>query len=190
MMNGIFNFLNRLHPMDAYAQQHLWEVLRMKQLRKNQVWLQEGAVCDKIAFIESGMVKVYFETGQKEVCLSYNKENDLVIAAESFFEQCPSKVAIRAVEPTTVYYATHAELQHVCVKYTDFNVNVRKLMERCYALAESHVRLLLHQPKERLDAIRKLHPWMADGSRLTDRMLAAYLGVTPVSLCNFRSQQS
>jgi hypothetical protein len=29
-------------------------------LRKGQVWPQEGAVCDKLAFIEKGVVKIYF----------------------------------------------------------------------------------------------------------------------------------
>lgn len=186
-MLELLNFLNSVHPITPEAQHYLGTVLRKKELRKNQVWLQEGAVCDKIAFINTGLVKVYFETGLKEVCLWYNKENEVIISAHSFFGQSTSHLAIRAVEPTTVYYITYTELQKIYGQHIDFNVNGRRILEHYYSISETHVMLLLQPPRQRFEAIGKFYPWMVDGSRLTDKMLAAYLGITPVTLSNFRN---
>ena len=186
-MLELLNFLNNVHPITPEVQHYLGTILRKKELRKNQLWLQEGAVCDKIAFINTGLVKVYFETGLKEVCLCYNKENEVIISAHSFFNQLPSHSAIRAVEQTTVHYITYNELQKAFGQHVDFNINVRRIWEHCYTIAETHVLLLLQSPRKRFEAIGKFYPWMVDKSRLTDKMLAAYLGITPVTLSNFRN---
>jgi CRP-like cAMP-binding protein len=38
-----------------------------KELRRGQVWLQEGAECDRICFVMRGLLKLYFDEGDREV---------------------------------------------------------------------------------------------------------------------------
>ena len=180
-MLELLKFLNSVNPIQPLVQQYLGQVLRKKQLRKNQVWLQEGAVCDKIAFIENGLLKVYFESGAKEVCLWYNKENDVIISAKSFFAQTASQLAIRAVTEATLYYIHYDELQTLYDKHLEFNINGRRVLEHYYGLSEQHVCLLLQPIKLRYQLTSKLYPWMFTDTRITDRMLAAYMGMTPAS---------
>lgn len=180
-MLELLDFLNRVHPINPETQYKLGQILRKKELRKNQLWLQEGATCDKIAFIETGLVKVYFDSGSKEVCLWYNKENEVTLAVQSFFGQIPSKLAIRAIVPTTLYYITYSELQEVYDKHLDFNINGRRILEHYYSLSEAHVSLLLQPIKMRYQLVEQLYPWMLTDERITDKMMAAYLGMTTAS---------
>lgn len=180
-MLELLNFLNSIHQVNSEAQQLIGKLWRKKQLRKNQVWLQEGAVCDKIAFIELGLLKVYFESGAKEVALWYNKENDVLISAKSFFTQTSSRLAIRAVVPSTLYFIEYSELQDLYKTHVDFNINGRKILEHYYSMSEQHVSLLLQPLKSRYELLTKLYPWMLTDKRISDGMLAAYLGMTRAS---------
>lgn len=186
-MLSFFAYLNGICLLAPEAQAALLNRLREKDLRKGQVWLQEGAVCDKLGFIEKGLVKVYFESGSKEVAAWFHRENDILLCAQSYFNQSPSPFSIRAVEPCKLYYVRHQDLLHLLEKYVALNVHVREILQRYYSLSEAHVGLLLCPPRERLQRIGRLFPWMADQSRLTDRMLAAYIGVTPACVSYYRT---
>ena len=142
-MLELLAFLNQVYPLGADVQYAIGQVLRKKELRKDQVWLQEGAICDRIAFIESGLVKVYFESGVKEVCLWYNRENEVTLSVASFFNRQPSRLTIRAVAPTILYYIYYEDLQKLYNSHIDFNINGRRLLEHYYSISEAHVALLL-----------------------------------------------
>ncbi len=186
-MLAFFKYLNSIHPILPEAQAALMAAVRLKELRKGQVWLQEGAVCDKLTFIEKGLAKVYFESGSKEVALWYNREGEVMFAVQSYFSQTPSAFTIRAVEPCTVYYVQQSDMHQLLQKHVELNINARIIMQHYYGLSEAHVGLLLRSPRERFDRIASLYPWMADGSRLTDKMLAAYIGLTPMCISYYRN---
>lgn len=185
-MLELLKFLNNIYSITPETQQYLSKVLRKKQLRKNQVWLQQDAVCDKIAFIATGLLKVYFESGAKEVCLWYNRENEVIISARSFFTQTRSMLAIRSVTPATLYYIYYAELQELYNTHLEFNINGRKILEHYYSLSEQHVSLLLQPAKKRYLLLTQLYPWMLTDKRITDSMLASYLGMTRASFYAFK----
>ncbi len=186
-MLSFFSYLNTIYPLSPDVQAALLSVMKQKELRKGQVWLQEGAVCDKLTFIEKGLAKVYFESGSKEVALWYNRENDVMLSVQSYFTRTASAFSIRAVEPCSLFYVQHSDMHWLLQKHVELNINARIILQHFYGLSEAHVGLLLRSPRERFDRIAELYPWMADGSRLTDKMLAAYIGVTPAAVCYYRN---
>lgn len=185
-MLAFLHYLQSIHPLSPELQAALLACVRSKSLRKGQVWVQEGAVCDKLGFIEKGLVKIYFESGQKEVALWFVRENELAICARSFFEQHPASFAIRAVEPTQLYYLLYQDLQRVLKLHPALNLHMRVILQHYFTQSELHTELLLCGARERFERVQQLHPWMGDKSRLTDKMLAAYLGITPAAVCGYR----
>ena len=154
------------------------KVLRQKELRKGQIWLQQGAVCDKFSFMEKGLAKIYFESGSKEAVIGYVLENDILLSAKSYFLQGPSELSIRAIAPSVISYFQYTDIQHLLSKYTELNINLRIMMQHCFALYETHLALMMMHPRERYDRMLLLYPAMVNGNRFTDKMLAAYIGVT------------
>ena len=187
-MLELLAYLQSIHPIQPEAQAMLGGMLKEQQILKGKHWLQQGAICDRIAFIKKGLVRVYFESGQKEVCLWYNKENEVMLSVHSFFSQAISNFAIQAIEDTTVFYITHQQLQQVFDKHLDFNINGRRILEHYYSLSEMHVKMLLEQTSTRLDMMRSLYPWMLDDGRITDKMLAAFIGVSPEYFSRFKNK--
>lgn len=181
-MIEFFKYLNSLHPLSGEATAALMRVIRAKELRKGQVWLQEGAVCDRISFIEKGLVKLYFESGNKELVLAYRREREIILSIHSYFTQTPSAFSIRTVEPCTLFYVTHADMQYFEQKFVDFNINMRVILQHFNIISEQHLGILLLSPKLRLEKIREMYPWMGGDPRITDKMLAALIGVTPACM--------
>ena len=138
-------------------------------------------------FIEKGLTKLYLESGNKEVSLWYNRENEIVLSVQSYFTQTPSQFTIRAVEPCQLYYLLHSDMHHLLRQYSELNIHGRVILQHYYGLSEMHVGHLLRSPRERFDRIGELYPWMVDGSRLNDKMLAAYIGVTPACISYYRN---
>jgi CRP-like cAMP-binding protein len=180
-------FLNSLYPLSAEAQVAMLKVCTEKHLRRGQHWLKEGETCKYLAFVKRGLLKVYFESGAKEVALWYNKEMEAVLSVQSFFSQSPSKLSIKAVEETELIIISSVEIESLYNRFPEYNRHARLILQQYYSLSEAHVTLLLQPPKQRYDAILKMYPWMSNGSRLTDKMLAAYIGVTPNCLYYYKN---
>lgn len=177
-MIGLFTYLNSIHPLSAEAEGAMMKVLRQKELRKGQIWLQQGSVCDKFCFMEKGLAKIYFESGSKECVIGYTLQNDILLSAKSYFLQTPSEFSIRAIAPCVISYFQYADIQYLLSKYTELNIHLRIIMQHCLALYETHLALMMMNPRERYEKMLSLYPGIINGTRFTDRMLAAYIGVT------------
>lgn len=188
-MLSLLDFLNTVYPLGAETQALLGTMLKEQVINKGKYWLKEKTVCDKIAFIQKGLVRIFFETGSREVCLWYNRQNDVMLSAYSFFSQTASWFAIQAVEDTTVLYITYQQLQEVYGRFKDFNINGRKILEHYYSLSEMHVKLLLEPTAKRIEMVARLYPWLLEDERITDKMLAAYMGVSHEYWCRYKGKR-
>jgi len=185
-MLELFQYLNSVYPLTPDLQTHLIQVLKRKELRPNTHWLREGEVCNKIAFIEKGLVKIFYDLDDKEIITWFNKERDIMISVKSFFRQIPSRVSIKTIEPVTVNYIYFEELELMYKKFTDFNINARKITEDYYCISEDHLMLMHLPPKQRYYTLIKNYSWMNE--RIKDKYLANYLGITNVALSKFKKQ--
>lgn len=182
-MVALFHHLNSIHPLSAEAAAGLMKVVKTKELRRGQVWLQEGAVCDKMTFVVKGLLKLYFESGCKEVIMELAKEEEWMVAANSFFGGLPCNYIIRCVEPSVVNYIPKAELDDLLERHTELNFHFKIIAENHVRQYEAHSDLLMLTLKERYDKIIAGNFWIVNSGRISDRILAAYLGMTPNSFC-------
>jgi len=184
-MLELFQYLNSIYPLTPEVQSYLLQALKKRELSANSFWLREGDVCNRIAFIEKGLMKVFYNVHDKEIVIWFNKECDIIISVKSFFKQVPSKLAIKSIEPATVHYIDLKDLEYIYKRYTDFNINARKITEEYYCISEDHL-MLMHLPaKERYQLLIKQFPWMQ--KRIKDKYLAAYLGITNVALSKLKN---
>ena len=171
-MLEFFSHLNSLHPLSAEATTALMKVIRPKELRRGQVWLQEGAVCDKLTFIIKGLVKLYFEAGSKEVVLSIARENECILSAQSYFEQLSSSYSIRSVEQSVIVFILRNDLLHLVSKYPELNSHLKVIAHQQAIQHEYHSGLLMLAPRERFEKLATNCTGMIDGRRIRDRLLA------------------
>lgn len=186
-MLEFLSFLNSLYPLSDEAQAAMIKVLTEKKLRRGQHLLRQGETCKHLAFIKRGLLKVYFDKGNKEVALWFNKEMDAVLSVQSFFTQTPSRLSIKCEEDSEILMVPYGEIENLYERYPVYNRHARLILQHYYSLSEAHVTLLMQSPRQRYDAIAGMYPWMMDGSRLTDQMLADYLGIDRTTLSRYRN---
>lgn len=187
-MVAFFQHLNSIHPLSAEAAAGLMKVVKIKELRRGQVWLQEGAVCDKMTFVVKGLMKLYFESGCKEVIMELAKEDEWMVAANSFFSGLRCNYIMRCVEPSVVNYINKVDLDDLLERHRELNFHFKIIAENQGKQYEVHAALLMLTLKERFDRITDGDFWMVNSERISDRLLAAYLGMTPNSFCGFKKK--
>lgn len=186
-MVELINYFNSIQPLSDEATAGLLRVMKAKELRRGQVWLQEGAVCDKMTFVVKGLLKLYFEVGSKEVVLAFARPIECILSFNSYFDQVSSNTSIRAVEPSIIVYITRSELTAFVERYPEINAHMKIIVEKEVAAYEYHLALLLMPPRARFTKILSDKLWMGDGKAITDRLLAAYLGIGANVLSAYRS---
>jgi CRP-like cAMP-binding protein len=186
-MEELLKLLNACHPLVPELQVKLFNCLPKEIFRANKVILDAGEICDWIAFVEKGLLKIYheLEDGTERV-IWYHKEGDVLGSMKSFYSNIPSKLSIRALGETVLRKIRKQELDAIYRQYTEFNINGRMLTERYYGISEDHVILMTMPPKERYKMLRQDYPWMLSDPRIKDYMLAAYLGIDKATLSRYR----
>ncbi|MES2373459.1 MAG: Crp/Fnr family transcriptional regulator [Bacteroidota bacterium] len=182
-MIEFFNYLNSLHPLSAEATAALMKVIHAKELRKGQVWLQEGAVCDKLTFVVKGLMKLYFENGNKELIVHFAGNNEFIVSVKSFVNQNASPYTIRAVDPTVICYILERDWVWATQKFPELNAHFGNIFYRICSGYEEHLGLQLIPAKPRYFILMSDKSFLIRSLELPDRLIAAYLGVGPDAIC-------
>jgi signal-transduction protein with cAMP-binding, CBS, and nucleotidyltransferase domain len=187
-MEQLLHFLNSICPLSPALQQHLFSILKEKELLKKGFLLKAGHVCRQICFVQKGLLRCFYIKGETEVCSWFMKETDVIISIESFFQQKESYEFIQALEDCTLYYIEHSELQHIYKYFPEFNFTGRVLTEKYYTLwAQQLYGLRMQQAPDRYKWLMKNHHELI--LRVPAKHLASWLGITEVMLSRIKSRR-
>ena len=184
-MNELLDFLHSVHPLSPGLRQYLQNVLQLKVLPKKEYLLKTGQVCNRIYFIESGIVRCFYVKYEKEICSWFMKEGDVIISVESFFTQQPSYESIQALEDCVLHSIRHEELQYIFREFPEFNFIARILTERYYTLSEQRLySLRMERAYERYHHLITKHAELVQ--RVPSTFIASYLGITLETLSRIK----
>jgi CRP-like cAMP-binding protein len=187
-MTDFIRACNRLSHLNEVASAELLARLKTRFLKKDQYLLNRGSVCNHLFFIETGLAKTHFNTGEKEFIMRFFCEKEMFTVLDSFITQLPSAYYIRALEATEVIYIEQKELEDLCSKHHCIETFYRKLI----SIATINMMKRISEMLEENAAARYAH-FLKDNSHLLQRIslgdLAAYLGITQVSLSRIRSHK-
>lgn len=187
-MEELLKLLETFHPVDPQLQLYLLHHLPKEVHRANKTILDEGEVCDWIAFVEKGLVRIYneLEDGTERI-IWFHKEADIIGSMKSYYSGQPSKLVIRTMEETHLRKIRKVELEELMRKFPGFYINALRVTEQYYARSEDHVILLALPPKERFRKIQEEYPWILEDKRIKDYMVAGYLGIDKTTLSKYRN---
>ncbi len=159
-----------------------------KKFRKRQFFLQEGEVCNQLAFIVKGAMRQYSVDGKGgEHMIRLSIENWWAGDRESFSTQTPSKYFIDAWEETDALLVTKND-------FNDELKSIPAMMEMSRVLDERHAFALLNRVnasislsvEQRYADLEKNYPEFLQ--RFPQHIIASYLGITKETLSRVRSQ--
>lgn len=159
--------------------------LRIKNVKKKEFLIQEGAVCDFIAIVISGILRSFVQNNEGEFNNDFYLENSFASAYTSFLTQMPTNCNIEALTDVELYSISHKQFHALIEKDANF-LKVAKYISDDYFIrkCKRETSFLKNSAAERLEMIRKLYPNIEQ--KVPQYHIASYLGIKPESLSRIK----
>lgn len=186
MFESINNYVNHCGNFLPEELAIFNSLLTPKAVKKKQLLLREGEVCNFEAYIAKGCVRTYYiDENGSEVILQFAVEDWWVGDIGSFHDRTPSLFYIEAMEDSellTLNTTTKAEL---LARLPKFERVFRLMIQRHLAAVERRlIRTMAKTAEERYLDFIKQYPKIVQ--RVPQHYIASYLGMTPEFLSKVR----
>lgn len=161
--------------------------LSTKVLDAGDYLLPHGRICRNIAFIETGLLRLYYLNDGKEVTNCFCKENTIATSYSSLITQKESDFAIQAIAPSKLIVLPYNSLQKLYQQNLFWQQVGRLAAENEYINTECHHRFLTDlSATERYLQVLEEDPELLQSVPLTH--LASYLQIAPETLSRIRKK--
>ena len=167
-------------------QDHFISLLTYKEIPKKTTILSEGQPCNQLSYIHSGALRSY--------CLDKNgKESTIMFAIADwwltdmycFLNERPSMTFIETIEDSQILNISKDKFDHLFTAIPKFERFFRLLMQNAYTREQLRtIESLTLDAEQRYARFMNKYPQMA--SKLTQKQIASYLGITPEHLSVIR----
>lgn len=167
--------------------EQLLPYLSEQSLDAGEHWLPIGKTCRQVAFVSSGLLRLYHLSDGRELTHCFCRENSLATSYRSLIKGEPSDIAIQALEDTHLIALAFSDLQQLYQQDIFWQQLGRIAAEQEYLETECHHRLLSdHSATDRYRHILDTQPDLLQ--RVPLQYLAGYLQIAPETLSRIRKK--
>lgn len=188
MIKSLIDNINVFVRLSAAEEKTLAAHFTTKAFRKGELILQEGELCRHRYFIVTGVTRTYEvdEKGQVHV-LQFGLENWWVADLRSFLKNTKSNYNIDCLEDTCVLQITKPDLDALYALVPCMERYFRIIIEHTFIATGKRISsTLTKNALERYLEFTKRFPELE--IRVSNYLIASYLGITPQSLSRIRAQ--
>ena len=157
-----------------------------KHFDKRDILQREGDNCSKAFFVKKGLLRSYtIDDKGKEHIFMFAPESWVIADIESHEFNQPAKLFIDCIEESDVIIMDKSLLTKSELNITQLKNNVNLLSRRLAVLQSRVIMLMSASAKDRYESFLETYPNIP--SRVPQRMIASYLGITPIQLSRIRS---
>lgn len=163
------------------------QLFERRELKKNGIILEEGKVCRYFYFLESGLIRFYYNIDGEDITKTFTIAPYCFTSKVSFRKQIASNEGIQALERTVVWQISFSQYKEL-EKLNSWNIFMRKLLNEIQEYSEKffletktmtaeerYIKILAEYPCELVKKIPLKH-------------LSTFLGVAPQSLSRIRKK--
>jgi CRP-like cAMP-binding protein len=190
MTQALIGFINTIVVLPEAEEEKLLNIAIPTKVAKGAVFIAEGSVPKKLAFVAKGLFRYYY-TSKKgaEFTKGFFPENSFITAYSAMAQQRPSTYTIEALEDSDVFVLDYYEWRKLNDNHPCWNTLLMAFLHKGYFKKERREReFLLFDAKERYESFLEEYPQLEQ--RLKQSVIASYLGITPVALSRIRSQRN
>ncbi|TGE14374.1 Crp/Fnr family transcriptional regulator [Hymenobacter elongatus] len=184
---SLYAQLQALIPLTAEDFAAFAAALQPRQLRKKELLLREGEICQHVAYIESGCLRYFYTVEGEEHTGQFFFEHGWYTDYDSFLRHVPSTQNIQALEPCRLWLLPHADLYRLYAERPVFERFGRLMAEHAFqGLRTRNDALLNLTPEQRYLRLVAERPKVV--ARVPQHYIASHLGPKPESLSRIRKR--
>jgi CRP-like cAMP-binding protein len=186
MTDNLLNAIRAITPLIMEEEDKLLDIVHIQRLRKNDKFINEGAVPHKFAFVNEGLFRYFYMNGKgAEFTKGFFFENSFITSYTAMKNGLPSYYTIEALEDSEILVFDYAKWKILYAGHRCWDGLLVAMLEKGFAKKEKREReLLLNNAEERYRSFLQEYPQL--DHRIKQHMVASYLGITPVALSRIR----
>ena len=157
-----------------------------KSLPKGGLWIKEGQYCNHIAFINKGILRIFYndQDGNETSCF-FMPEDNFISSYTSFLTLTPTKENIEAIEDVELLVINRENLEKLSKEVPKIEIWRRIIAENLFILLERRISMLQsNTAQERYENMIKENGDII--LKVPLQYTASFLGVTPQHLSRLR----
>lgn len=188
MENNLSRYLAQFGFLSAQEVDYIADSFTHKTIRKNELLVKEGHICDQLAFIEAGAVRAFTsdDTGAEHTtCFSF--ENQFATVYDSFISRKKAQKNIQAIEDSSLFTINYQTFQHLSATLPSWIYLQEFFTRQAFAEKEYyHIHLKNKTAKDKYAHVLNEQPELV--KRASVEQLASYLGMTPRTLTRVKRE--
>lgn len=163
------------------------DILQTKTLKKKELLLREGQVCNFIVFLNTGVMREYSYQHDKEITVDFIAENQFTSDYQSFILRTPSKQYLEALTDVDLLILKKDAVDHLFDKYKVWERFGRLIIEKVFCSAEAkRKRIIATTHEEQYRDFVTSYPDIIQ--QVPQYYIASYLGLSPEHLSRLRKK--
>ncbi|MEN9998765.1 MAG: hypothetical protein RI922_1755 [Bacteroidota bacterium] len=163
-------------------------LFKLTTIKKGDYLVKSERRCDKMCFVESGLLRVFVTTEEKEVTQWISSKGYFATDLSSFVFEVPSRWNIQALVDTQVHMITVEDYKKIGKLVPTWNVLEKLFIVRCFAMLED--RIFSHLS---MSAEERYTFFFENNKELFNQVplqyIASMLGMTPETFSRIRKKQ-
>lgn len=174
--------------VDADALKTIVSLFEMTTIKKGDFLLKSGKRCDKLSFVQSGLLRMFITTDDKEITQWISTKGYFATDLSSFVFETPSRMAIQALIDTEIFSITKKDYRKIAELVPKWSELEKLFIVRCFIMLEERIfRHLSMTAEERYDYFFENHKELLNQVPL--QYIASMLGMTAETFSRIRKKQ-
>lgn len=175
--------------LDKEETEFFLRLIKPNTIKRKDFLLKQGEICRYESFITKGCLRVYtLDNNGVEHVVMFGVENWWVSDLRSFLMQTPAQYMIDALEDTEVLQISKPDIDRLYERVPKFERFFRIILQNAFVAHQQRIEQnLSSSAEERYRFFTEKYPHM--DQRIPQKLIASYLGITPVFLSILRRKQ-
>jgi CRP/FNR family transcriptional regulator, anaerobic regulatory protein len=187
MTTQILQSIKSIVSLNENEEEAFTKILEIKQFKKKAFLLQQGQICNKVSFINTGCMRLFYEVEGVENTVQFFFADRWYTDYESFLTGNPTIENLQALEDCEVIQFKKSDLYNLYITHPVFERVGRILAENAFlSLSKLNKMLTNEEPQQRYLSLLSQRPEVV--KNISQHYIASYLGIKPESLSRIRKR--
>ena len=187
MYKALFDHIEKIIKLEPSEIETLESCLSILTIKKKELILKEGQICNTLYFIRKGCMRQYIINSKgTEQTLQFGIENWWITDYLSYHNHIPSHFYIQAVENSEVIAIEKSALESILLEVPKLERYFRIVSQKSFGAAQMRIKFLFTMSaEERYHHMNNLFPEFVQ--RVPQYMLASYLDFSAEFMSKIRA---